>query len=81
MVELEPLMNVKVILEPVRDLGDTPLGRRRVIGITGGSFSGPRLSGKVLPGGAGCGEAHAHGTSFSTLRGYAARADADGPWI
>ena len=37
--------------------------------------------GKVLPGGAGCGEAHAHGASFSTLRGYAARADADGPWI
>jgi hypothetical protein len=35
--------------------------------------------GKVLPGGSGCGEAHAH--SFSALRGYAARADAEGPWI
>jgi glycolate oxidase len=35
--------------------------------------------GKVLPGGSGCGEAHAH--AFSTLRGYAARADAEGPWI
>ena len=52
MIELEPLMHVKVTLEPIRDLGDTPLGRRRIIGITGGTFTGPRLSGKVLPGGA-----------------------------
>ena len=52
MIDLQPLMQVKVTLEPIRDLGDTPLGRRRIIGITGGSFSGPRLSGKVLPGGA-----------------------------
>ena len=52
MIELEPLMNVKVTLDPVRDLGDTPLGRRRIIGITGGSFEGPRLSGRILPGGA-----------------------------
>ena len=52
MLELEPLMNVKVTLEPIRDLGETPLGRRRIIGITGGTFSGPRLSGRILPGGA-----------------------------
>ena len=35
--------------------------------------------GKILPGGAGCGEAHAH--AFSALRGYAANANAEGPWI
>jgi 5-methylphenazine-1-carboxylate 1-monooxygenase len=52
MIELQPLMKIKVTLEPVRDLGETPLGRRRIIGITGGSFAGPGLSGKVLPGGA-----------------------------
>ena len=51
MIEFAPLMQIKVTLEPVRDLGDTPLGRRRIIGITGGSFTG-RLSGRVLPGGA-----------------------------
>ncbi len=35
--------------------------------------------GKILPGGSGCGEArHA---SFEALRGFAAHADADGPWI
>ena len=44
MIELSPLMHVKVTLEPVRDLGDTPLGLRRIIGITGGSFAGARIS-------------------------------------
>jgi hypothetical protein len=52
MIETEFLCRVEVGLEPVRDLGETPLGRRRVIGITGGSFAGPRLTGRVLPGGA-----------------------------
>ena len=52
MIELAPLMQVKVTLEPIRDLGRTPLGRRRIIGITGGTFKGPRLSGRILPGGA-----------------------------
>ena len=52
MVELAPLMHAEVTLEPIRDLGDTPLGRRRIIGITGGKFSGARLSGRIIPGGA-----------------------------
>ncbi|MEO8145641.1 MAG: DUF3237 domain-containing protein [Betaproteobacteria bacterium] len=52
MIELEPLMHVKVTLEPIRDLGETPVGRRRIIGITGGTFKGPRLEGKIIPGGA-----------------------------
>ncbi len=51
MIRTEFLCRIEVTLEPVRDLGDTPLGRRRIIGITGGSFAG-RLSGRVLPGGA-----------------------------
>lgn len=33
-------------------LGQTPAGERRIIPITGGRFSGERLSGKILPGGA-----------------------------
>ena len=52
MIELAPLMHVEVTLEPVRDLGETPLGRRRIIGISGGKFSGSRISGRILPGGA-----------------------------
>lgn len=35
-----------------QELGETPLGRRRIIPITGGTFRGDRLSGRVLPGGA-----------------------------
>jgi hypothetical protein len=41
-----------VDIAPVIDLGDSPLGKRRMIPITGGTFVGPRLRGKVLPGGA-----------------------------
>jgi hypothetical protein len=33
-------------------VGDTPYGERRIINIRGGVFSGPKLSGRVLPGGA-----------------------------
>jgi hypothetical protein len=34
------------------DFGITPAGHRRVINIVGGSFSGPRMAGTVLAGGA-----------------------------
>jgi len=39
-------------LLPNMDLGDGPLGHRRMVPIIGGVFEGPRLRGKVLPGGA-----------------------------
>ncbi len=35
--------------------------------------------GKILPGGAGCGEAKQH--SFEAMRGFAANSNAEGPWI
>ena len=68
MIELEHLMKVNVTLDPARDLGDAPLGRRRIIGITGGSFAGPRLSGKVLPGGADWQLIRADGVAFLDAR-------------
>jgi hypothetical protein len=40
------------MLAPAQELGDTPHGRRRIVPITGGSFRGERLSGRVLSGGA-----------------------------
>ncbi|MGE3679694.1 MAG: DUF3237 domain-containing protein [Burkholderiales bacterium] len=52
MLQLEPLFSARITLAPIRDLGDTPAGHRRIIDITGGTFSGSRLSGRVLPGGA-----------------------------
>lgn len=48
---LRPLFDVEVDLAEVLSLGRTPLGERRIINITGGSFAGERLSGRVLPGG------------------------------
>lgn len=33
-------------------VGSTPYGERRIIPILGGTFAGPRLSGKILSGGA-----------------------------
>jgi muconolactone delta-isomerase len=35
--------------EPL-DLGDTARGRRRIVALTGGTFAGPELTGKLLPG-------------------------------
>lgn len=39
------------IAAPV-DVGPTPLGHRRYIPITGGTFAGPQIKGVILPGGA-----------------------------
>lgn len=36
----------------MQELGTSPLGRRRIIPITGGTFEGERLTGRILPGGA-----------------------------
>jgi hypothetical protein len=35
--------------EPL-DLGETERGRRRIVPLTGGTFAGPELNGKLLPG-------------------------------
>jgi hypothetical protein len=51
-LNLQHLFKAEISLAAAQDLGDTPQGRRRIIGITGGRFSGERLSGRVLPGGA-----------------------------
>lgn len=52
MLRLESLLKLDITLAAPQELGESPLGRRRIINITGGAFRGDRLSGKVLPGGA-----------------------------
>ena len=37
-------------LAPPLDFGDVLAGRRRIVPLTGGTFTGPRLSGTLLPG-------------------------------
>lgn len=68
MIATEFLCKVEVTLEPARELGDTPLGRRRIIGVTGGTFAGPRLSGRVLPGGADWQVIRADGVAYLDAR-------------
>jgi hypothetical protein len=46
-----PLMRVEVVVPPPLKLGAVPHGTRVIAPITGGTFEGPRLRGKVLPGG------------------------------
>jgi hypothetical protein len=48
---LEFLFGMSLEVETPDHIGPTPLGRRRVVGVTGGVFDGPKLKGRALPGG------------------------------
>ena len=52
LISNEPIFTISAGLEPIMNLGATPHGERRIIGITGGTVRGPKLQGRVLPGGA-----------------------------
>ena len=63
MLDLIHLCDLRVELgEPV-ELGQSPRGRRRIIPIPGGTVSGARLEGVVLPGGADWQTVFADGTA------------------
>ena len=47
----ELLYEITMPLEPAQDVGVTPGGHRRILIVQGGEFNGPRLRGRVLPGG------------------------------
>ena len=49
---LEHVCDLAVTISPPVEVGITPRGLRRMIPITGGTVSGPKLYGKVLAGGA-----------------------------
>ena len=46
-----PLMTLRLDTAPTQDIGATPHGTRVTFPITGGSFEGDGLRGRVLPGG------------------------------
>ena len=48
----QPIFTIHSPLGGIQRLGHTPYGERRVIDIHGGTVDGPKLRGKVLPGGA-----------------------------
>ena len=48
---LRHVCDIDVSVGPIRDLGPTPHGRRRIIPILSGTVKGERLDGEVLAGG------------------------------
>jgi hypothetical protein len=46
-----PVFTATLRLGAVHDVGDTPLGHRRVLDVTGGTLSGERVQGTILTGG------------------------------
>lgn len=52
MLTAQPIFTINAELDDILRFGGTPYGERRVIHIAGGSVSGARLNGRILPGGA-----------------------------
>ena len=52
MLSERPIFTINAELAPILEFGSTPYGARRVIDIKGGTVRGPRLNGRILPGGA-----------------------------
>jgi hypothetical protein len=50
-MKLEPLMTYRAQLRPPVEVGAGPLGTRTIFDVTGGSFEGSRLRGRILPSG------------------------------
>lgn len=50
--QLEFVYEAMVGIAPLEDVGEVSSGRQRIIPITGGSFEGPSIRGKVIPGAA-----------------------------
>ena len=52
MLSERPIFTIHAELANIQRLGRTPYGERRVVGILGGTVSGAKFNGRVLPGGA-----------------------------
>jgi hypothetical protein len=50
-MNFRPLLRLRLDTAPIQDIGAAPHGPISVFPVTGGSFEGERLKGKVLPGG------------------------------
>jgi len=47
---LTPAYRLEATIGETHDLGETRAGRRRIVALTGGTFSGPQIAGELLPG-------------------------------
>src|SRR4051812_12263922 len=52
MISPEPIFSIDWEVANILDLGPAPFGHRRVVNLLGGTVSGMKLNGRVLPGGA-----------------------------
>ena len=43
------LFDISIDLHSIETLGKTPAGERRIISVSGGSFAGARIEGRILP--------------------------------
>ncbi|HZD26208.1 MAG TPA: DUF3237 domain-containing protein [Alphaproteobacteria bacterium] len=50
-IETEFLFQARLEVPRINDLGATPFGHRRIAEVSGGTFEGPKLKGRALPGG------------------------------
>ncbi|HEY3883820.1 MAG TPA: DUF3237 domain-containing protein [Vicinamibacterales bacterium] len=50
-IDARPLMVLRLATSPTQEIGSTPEGALTIFPVTGGSFEGERLRGKVLAGG------------------------------
>jgi len=48
MIQTRPLFEIRLQVPQIVDIGDTPLGRRRIATVSGGEFQGERLRGTVV---------------------------------
>jgi hypothetical protein len=51
MISREPIFRVHCEVADILDLGPAPFGHRRVVNLLGGTVTGAKLNGRVLPGG------------------------------
>jgi hypothetical protein len=52
MISPEPIFSIRCEVANIVDLGPAPFGHRRVVNLLGGTVSGARLNGRIVPGGA-----------------------------
>jgi hypothetical protein len=52
MISPEPMFRIHCEVANILDLGSAPFGHRRVVNLLGGTVSGPKLNGRIVPGGA-----------------------------
>ena len=77
LVSDQPIFTITSPLGGIQMLGPTPYGERRIIDIQGGTVEGPKLQGKVLPGGADWQIVRSDGVVHLTAR-YTIATDAGG---